>query len=143
MRVVMLVANPIAFDGRVIRHAETLVTAGHEVTVLGVLGPTDQVAGFDRDVCFSFWRLDRRRRGLLPRLLWLTTALRQRGAFMLGKYWPESVAERIAGVAELAVATSALELCAKAAALPADVYHGNDLNTLPAVAWAGRLQGRP
>lgn len=44
MRICMFVANPISGDGRVLRHAQTLQDAGHEVTVLGVIGPAHNTA---------------------------------------------------------------------------------------------------
>ncbi len=143
MRICMLVANPITFDGRVIRHAQTLVEAGHEVTVLGVIGPNDSLIPDPQDWAFATWRLDRRRRGVLPRLIWGTTALRQRAALRLSEWLSEAWLSRIGVIAEFAVATSAIELMVKAASMKCDVYHGNDLNTLPAVAWAGRVRGRP
>ncbi|MCS6914259.1 MAG: glycosyltransferase family 4 protein [Myxococcales bacterium] len=142
MRVVMLVANPIVFDGRVIRHAQTLVRAGHEVTVLGVLGPGD-AEGRMEELGLSTWRLDRRRRGLLPRLIWASTAMRQRAALHLGALLPESALRQVPAVAALAVATSAVELALRAATLPCEVVHANDLNTLPAAAWAARLRRVP
>src|SRR5690348_8499377 len=83
LRVCMLVANPITFDGRVIRHAQTLVEAGHQVTVLGVIGPNDTFVAPPGEWAFSTWRLDRRRRALLPRLTWAVTATRQRAALGL------------------------------------------------------------
>ena len=139
----MLVANPIAYDGRVMRHAQTLVNAGHQVTVLGVIGPNDRDTAMPADLSFQSWRLDRRRTGILPRMVWASTALRQRTALHLMGPIGEGTLSRLPGVAELAVATSALELLAKAVLLPSDVFHANDLNTLPAAAWAARLSGRP
>ena len=58
LRICMLVANPIAFDGRVLRHAATLVQAGHQVTVLGVIGPSDRSANVPKNLGFDSWRLN-------------------------------------------------------------------------------------
>ncbi len=143
MNVCMLVANPILYDGRVIRHARALVEAGHKVTVLGVIGPNDADGELPEETPFAVKRLRRQRRGILPRLTWATTALRQRAAQAIGKALPPSLLNLIPGLADLAVATSAVELAAMAVAQPFDVYHGNDLNTLPAVAWAASLRARP
>lgn len=143
MRVAMLVANPIVFDGRVMRHAQALCEAGHEVTVLGVLGPADRDGPLPEGSRFRSWRLDRRRRGLLPRALWIESALRQRAAMRLCERLGEGPLSRLPLVAPLAVATSAPELAARAAALRCDVVHGNDLNTLPAAAWAAGARGVP
>lgn len=143
MNVCMLVANPILYDGRVTRHARTLVEAGHRVTVLGVIGPNDADGELPPETPFAVKRLRRQRQGLIPRLTWASTALRQRAAYALGHALPESWLTSMPGLADLAVATSAVELAVMAAAQPFDVYHGNDLNTLPAVAWAARLRNRP
>lgn len=143
MRVCMVVANPIVFDGRVVRHAQALEDAGHKVTVLGVRGPNDREGDLPAGCTFTTWRLDRRRRGVLPRLIWAETAARRRLAQRLCERLPPSVLVRLPGIASLAVATSALELLALALAVPCDVYHGNDLDTLPAVAWAAALSRRP
>lgn len=143
MNVCMMVANPILYDGRVIRHAKTLVEAGHRVTVLGVIGPNDSDGALPADTPFVVKRLRRQRHGVLPTLLWATTALRQRMAQRLVSVLPDSMLNPLAEIADLAVATSALELAALTIGSSYDVFHGNDLNTLPAVAWAAKLQGKP
>lgn len=143
MNVCMMVANPVLYDGRVIRHARTLVEAGHRVTVLGVIGPNDSDGELPSDTPFSVERLRRQRRGVLPRLVWATTALRQRIALRLVGMLPSTVLTELATIADLAVATSALELVALTVGGAYDVFHGNDLNTLPAVAWAAKLHGKP
>lgn len=146
MRVCFFVANPITFDGRVLRHAQTLRDAGHEVTVLGVIGPTDRAAPLPDWITFRTWRLDRRKLGLLPRLTWAATALRQRGAqrafdALFTRLPPDTLA-RVPLLAELGIATSAPELLVRALRERFDIYHANDLNTLPAALWAARLTGR-
>jgi len=139
----MVVANPVLYDGRVIRHARTLVEAGHQVTVLGVIGPNDADGELPKDTPFAVQRIRRQRHGLLPMLTWATTALRQRAAQTIGQALPKAVLAQLPGIADLAVATSAVELAALAITQPYDVFHGNDLNTLPAVAWAASLRRRP
>jgi hypothetical protein len=143
MNVCMMVANPILYDGRVIRHAKTLVEAGHRVTVIGVIGPNDSDGELPSDTPFAVRRLRRQRRGLLPQAIWATTALRQRIAQKLVSALPDSVLGQLAAIADLAVATSAVELTALTIGTSYDVFHGNDLNTLPAVAWAAQLHGTP
>lgn len=143
MNVCMMVANPILYDGRVIRHAKTLVEAGHRVTVIGVIGPNDSDGELPSDTPFAVRRLRRQRRGLLPQAIWATTALRQRIAQKLVSALPDSVLGQLATIADLAVATSAVELTALTIGTSYDVFHGNDLNTLPAVAWAAQLHGTP
>ncbi len=66
MRVVMLAGNPLTYDGRVLRHAGALGEAGHEVVLLGVIGPNDEAAPLpDLDRLgggrLRAYRIDRRR----------------------------------------------------------------------------------
>ena len=129
MRVVMLAGNPLTYDGRVLRHASALGAAGHDVVLLGVIGPNDEAAplpalsqlGGGR---LRAYRLDRRRDGLLPRATWLVSATRRHlaGALvgMLGPRTP---------LAELMVAPCAVVLALGGAFCEADVYHANDLDT--------------
>ena len=79
----MLVANPVTFDGRVTRHAQTLAAAGHAVTVIGIIGPQDSDAPPPTGLGFAVRRLDRRRRGIAAGLFWASSALRQRAALQL------------------------------------------------------------
>ena len=139
----MLVANPVTFDGRVLRHAQTLAAFGHEVMVLGVIGPEDRADPPPDRLGFAVTRLDRRRRGLIPRLFWASSALRQRTAMQLCRVLPAAALQRLPEVAGLAVATSAPELCLAALRTGCQVVHSNDLSTLPAAAWAARVLGRP
>ncbi len=139
----MLVANPVTFDGRVTRHAQTLAAAGHQVTVIGIIGPQDTDAPPPTGLGFAVRRLDRRRRGVAAGLFWASSALRQRAALQLCAVLPEATLQRLPGVAGLAVATSAPELCVAAVRHGCDVVHCNDLSTLPAAAWAARALGGP
>jgi glycosyltransferase involved in cell wall biosynthesis len=138
----MLVANPITYDGRVLRHAKTLAQAGYDVEVIGVVGPKDRAEpppGRD----FAWRRLDRRRRGIAPRLRWFSSALRQHTALSLCTRLPESLLAhlpKLTALSEsLAVATSAPELLLETLRRPPEIIHANDLNTLPAAAWAARI----
>lgn len=159
-RIVVLVANPITYDGRVRRHASTLVEAGYDVTVIGVIGPNDRAeppilattsgssSGSASGVLgWQYQRIDRRRLGLLPRLTWLQSALRQRvahAAFSKFQHSPllrPSVAALPglpAQLAGLAVATSAPELAWAALRRRPQLIYANDLDTLPAAAWAAQ-----
>lgn len=143
MRVVMLAGNPLTYDGRVLRHAGALAQAGHEVVLLGVIGPNDEAAPLPELTRLGggrlrAYRLDRRRVGLAPRTTWLASAARRhlagRLVALLGPRAP---------LAELMVAPCAVELALMAAWFPADVYHANDLDTLVPACWAARLRKRP
>ena len=139
----MLVANPVTFDGRVTRHAQTLAAAGHAVTVIGVIGPQDREVPPPTGLGFAVLRLDRRRRGVSPWLFWAGSALRRRLALQLCDGLPAAVLARLPGLAGLAVATSAPELFLATLRQRCEVVHCNDLSTLPAAAWAARILGRP
>lgn len=140
VRVLLLVANPITYDGRVVRHAQTLAQAGHDVAVLGVLGPGDR-AEAPPQLGFSWQRIDRRKRGVMPRLRWFGSALRQRAARLVRGAMSDEELGGILGA--LSVATSAPELFIETLRQSPDVIHANDLNTLPAAAWAAARLGRP
>lgn len=139
----MLVANPVTFDGRVIRHAQTLAAAGHEVAVIGVIGPQDRDEPPPTDLGFTVRRLERRRGGLASGLFWASSALRRRAALQLCRVLPEAALQQVPGLAGLAVAASAPELFLAAVRQGCEVVHSNDLSTLPAAAWAARVLGRP
>jgi glycosyltransferase involved in cell wall biosynthesis len=143
VRIVMLVANPVVFDGRVLRHAQTLAAAGHQVAVLGVIGPRDPAQPLPSGLGFAVTRLDRRRHGVLPRLFWAASALRRRAALRLCGTLATSTVAQVPALAGLAVAAWAPELCLQALRQGFDVVHSNDLSTLPAAAWAARALGRP
>jgi glycosyltransferase involved in cell wall biosynthesis len=104
------------------------------------MGPNDEATALPTLSGVRMWRLDRRRAGVLPRLTWLLSALRRRGAAHIAKWL--GVKTPLCA-AELLVAPCALELLAMAALLRADVYHANDLDTLVPAAWAAKLWQRP
>ncbi|MBL9008391.1 MAG: glycosyltransferase [Myxococcales bacterium] len=138
LRICMLAGNPLLYDGRVLRHAETLARAGHAVTLIGVLGPNDppaEGAVLPGVPNLRVVRIDRRRAGLRPRLRWLTSALRRRlaalGTSLWGLRWP---------LPQLWVAPIAVELLVAALDSQADVFHANDLDTLVPAAWAAWLR---
>ena len=143
MRVVMLAGNPLTYDGRVLRHASALGQAGHDVVLLGVIGPNDEAAPLPELSTpgggqVRAYRLDRRRAGLVPRATWLVSAARRHLAGALVQLLgPRAL------LAELMVAPCAVELAVAAAWFDADVYHANDLDTLVPASWAARLRGRP
>lgn len=158
-RVVILVANPITYDGRVRRHASTLAEAGYDVCVVGVIGPNDRdepplpAPHSDRgDARWRWQRIDRRRGRLGSGLRWLTSAGRQRAAaagFGVAQRLVDGGeadlsaaglnAAGLAQLAGLAVATSAPELAWAAIAERPSLIYANDLDTLPAAAWAAWL----
>jgi glycosyltransferase involved in cell wall biosynthesis len=114
LRVCMFVTNSVSIDTRVIKEAASLLSAGYEVTVLGLADPgqpaEETLEGFRvRRLRPDTLRAPRRglRRFLAPLHM----------AWGLADYWRRAL---IAATAE-----------------PFDVYHAHDLVTLP-VAWAAR-----
>jgi glycosyltransferase involved in cell wall biosynthesis len=142
MRICMLAGNPLSFDGRVLRHAASLARAGHEVTLLGVIGPNDEKTPPPSLPGVRVLRIDRRRAAILPRLVWLLSAARRRlsGSIVAALERHEKTAPRL--FSELLVAPCAVELFLLALSVDADAYHGNDLDTLVPAAWAARVRGR-
>lgn len=139
MRIVMLVANPITYDGRVVRNAQTLAEAGHDVVVIGVIGPNDRAGELPPGLGFTARRIDRRKRPVVPVLRWAQSALRRRAARQLCGLLPDAWLQRLPVLPALAEATSGPELLIEALRCGGDVIHANDLNTLPSAAWAARL----
>lgn len=139
----MLAANPLLYDGRALRHATALSEAGHQVHAIGVIGPQDRADAVPGPPRFTYQRLRRRREGLVPRLVWVTSALRQRAALRLLAALPPALGARAPLLAELAVAPSGPELAALALVRPCDLIYANDVHTLPAAAWVAALRGVP
>lgn len=143
MHICMLAGNPLTYDGRVLRHASALTQAGHQVTLLGVIGPNDEAAplpdlqtlGHGR---LQALRIDRRRHGvgLGTQARWLWTAGR--------RHLARQLVLKLGALplcSELMVAPVALELLWAAVQTGARVFHANDLDTLVPAAWAARLTG--
>jgi glycogen synthase len=135
MRICVLVHNAVANDGRVIRQADALAGAGHQVTVLGVRNPGSppEPPGVERPWGLRLYQRDRV--GWRGRRNWLITALRSRAAERLA---------RLSGArfgAAHAVVRALPELTRMAAREDADLYIANDLTTLPAACAAARRRG--
>lgn len=167
VRVVILVANPITYDGRVRRHATTLVEAGYDVCVIGVVGPNDRAdpptlrsddgsrsadamgaGAVPAQAGWRWRRIDRRRTGLGPRLRWLTSASRQRLAQASFALLQPAAGDSagftgawLAQLSGLSVATSAPDLAWAALQERPQLIYANDLDTLPAACWAAQLAG--
>jgi glycosyltransferase involved in cell wall biosynthesis len=112
----MFVTNGVSIDGRVIKEAASLSSAGHDVTVLGLADEgqpaRETLEGFTvRRLRPDTLRTPRRgrRRLLAPFAM----------AWALGDYWRRALGA--------------------ATAEPFDVYHAHDLITLP-VAWVARAR---
>ncbi len=131
MRIVSLVNNSLARDGRVQRQVHALAAAGYDVHVVGVLSDRDDdVRGLKRANGVTYHWVDRRRRGnLRARCGWVVSVADRAAArtlYSLG-IRPFSVAARLVG--------PTYRLLARAAGrLGGDLYIANDLNTLPS-AW--------
>lgn len=134
MRVVMLVRNRFVRDARVLREARSLAAAGHDVTVLALRGPGLPA---DERTADGFRIVRAVAAGPLA-----GPSIASDGAFASGR---RSLLSRITArmprpQALIRVRDGALtrRFTRAALALPADVYHAHDLNTLEAAIAAAR-----
>jgi glycosyltransferase involved in cell wall biosynthesis len=140
MRVVMFVRNDMTVDARILKEAASLRDDGHDVTIVGITRPEasrdiehDPRDGFEIvRVPLPQWR--RWWRWLrLPSRLWSMVRTRsihvREGSRMDGLDW----------VAMWRFGNMGWAAAAARIAGPADVYHGHDLNGLPAAVFAKRL----
>jgi glycosyltransferase involved in cell wall biosynthesis len=137
MKVCILVHNHVATDARVIKQADALTEAGYAVTVVGVRNPNDR--GNPEWLSGKPWRIiwyHRDKRTLAGQANWLKTAARSHAAECIAKHWTLK-----AGVAENALIRAYPELVRLASQQHADVYHANDLNTLPVACRAAESNG--
>jgi len=116
-RVCMFVTNCVSIDTRVIKEAASLVSAGHEVTVLGLAEEGQPARETIEGFTVRRLRPDTLRRARRGPLAALRAPLEM--AWALGDYWRRALKA--------------------ATAEPFDVYHAHDLVTLP-VAWAARAR---
>jgi len=123
----------VSYNPRVVKEADALSAAGHEVTVVTVCNNRDQ-ALLDKGVMAKrTWQLltvNCRKQGLVERWRWLRFALRQRFHTIL----LESLTPRL-GIAERALCREYPELHALARSVPADLYIAHHAGTLGA-AWS-------
>jgi glycosyltransferase involved in cell wall biosynthesis len=137
MKVCILVHNHVATDARVIKQADALTEAGYAVTVVGVRNPNDR--GNPEWLSGKPWHIiwyHRDKRTAAGRANWLKTAARSHAAECIAKHWTLK-----AGVAENALIRAYPELVRLASQQHADVYHANDLNTLPVACRAAESNG--
>jgi glycosyltransferase involved in cell wall biosynthesis len=125
MRICMLVRNPFTRDARVLREARGLAAAGHEVTVLAVRAG-NVPAREERDG-FVVLRSVEAGRFSGPTIMGAASNSGKSG----GRFRPTA-----AVIARDVVLSR--RLTRAAAAIPADVYHAHDLNTLEAASAAAR-----
>jgi glycosyltransferase involved in cell wall biosynthesis len=136
----MFVRNDLLVDARVLKEAATLRDAGHDVTIVGITRPgTPHVVEREQRDGFAIVRVPRPRwrrwwRWVrAPSRLW--SWIRQRHA---------APGSRMDGLDWLAMWQFGNFGWARAAAReagPADVYHGHDLDALPAALFARDLHG--
>jgi glycosyltransferase involved in cell wall biosynthesis len=131
------VQNAVATDVRVVKHADALTEAGYDVTVVGVRNP--RAPGDVAWLAGKPWRLvlyPRDRRSVRGALNWLVSGARSAGAERLARRFGSGAA-----LAEEALVRSRSALVRIAARQRADLYHANDLNTLPIACRAARRVG--
>ena len=139
MRVCIVTTQHVSYNPRVVKEADALTEAGHEVIVVGVTN-NDLQHGFDLELMSSRpWRLatvDYRRGGPKRSLRWFWTGCR--------KEFFERVASRLtlaAGVAERAHGREYPELRRLACSHRADLYIAHHAQALGAAFHAAKCWG--
>ncbi len=139
MRVCMIVRNPCVRDARVLKEAQTLTEAGHEVVIIAIaergVPDTEERDGFRirRVEALPVWARRALRLPVIVRRGW------DRKPVVGGAAAPG--AKRPAWQVALRDNVVTRQLTNAALRTPADVYHAHDLNTLPAGVAAARRHG--
>lgn len=129
----MLVRNPCLRDARVLREAGALAEAGHDVVVLATA--EDGVPTTENRDGFRITRVE-------PVPAWMPRlARRQAVPLQSSASIASSNGRRRAWMALARDRVVSRRMTAAADALPADVYHAHDLNTLEAAIAAARSRG--
>lgn len=138
MLVCIVTSKHVSYNPRVVKEADALTAAGHAVTVVTVCNNREQ-ALLDQALMRSRqWRLltvNYRRTGVKERLLWLSSALRQRLFRGL-----DTLTHRC-GIAERAQGREFPELQRLACAVRADLYLAHHVEALGAAWAAARRHG--
>lgn len=136
MKVVIVTNKHISYNPRVLKEADALSSAGHEVAVVSVCNREDHRELDEQLMSSRRWRLrtvQYRRRMGLEGGRWLWTSLRrkcfERVGAVMGLYW---------GIAELAHEKVYRELANLAMTEPADLYIAHHVEALGAAARAAR-----
>jgi glycogen(starch) synthase len=137
LKICILVHNNIVHDPRVIKQADVLAQAGHEVTVVGVRNPG--YLGEQSWIAGKQWKAvwyNRDKESVRGRLNWFKTAVRSHLSLRM-----LSVLDGSEAAGRNAVVTAYPELLSLALSLRPDVYHANELNMLPVACEAARRNG--
>jgi glycosyltransferase involved in cell wall biosynthesis len=139
LRFCLVTSAHICNNPRLVKEADALHDAGHDVRVVAIDADAVDAARDDMLMRGRHWRLDRvsvARHGNASRLRWLTSSVAQaaaRRAFDRGVF-----ADRLR---DQAASRFVRHLARAAAAEPADVYIGHNLEALPAVIRVARTIG--
>lgn len=131
-RITIVTPGPVGSNPRVVKEADALTEAGHDVRVVATRA-IEAVEARDHAVAAAArWRLDRVDFG---RATWRRERLRQEAARRLMALVP------VAGLADAAQSAVTRRLTEAAAAEPADLYIAHYVAALPAAAEAARRHG--
>lgn len=133
MKICIISTKHVSYNPRVVKEADALSAAGHEVTVVTVCNNRDQALLDEGVVAKRTWQLLTvrcRKQGLVERWRWLRFALRQRMHASLLARLTSSL-----GVAEHAQCREYPELRALAMSVRADLYIAHHAEALGA-AWS-------
>lgn len=132
MKISVITSRHISYNPRVVKEADALTEAGHDVTVVTVCNNVDQALLDLRLMRSRPWRLltvNYRRTGGRERLLWFYSALRQRCFRLL------DAVTHGCGIAERAQGREYPELKRLACSVRADLYIAHHVEALGA-AWS-------
>lgn len=139
MRICLVTTRHVSYNPRVVKEADALAEAGHEVTAVAVRNHHDLAPLDEQLLAGKAWRLttvDYRRAAGREWLRWLWTGCRQK-LF-------RDVLSRLTmagGVAERAIGREHVELCRLAARQEADLYIAHHAEALGAAAGAASRRG--
>lgn len=138
LRFCLVTSAHVSNNPRLVKEADALAAAGHEVRVVAVNARPDLAERDETVMRGREWRLARIavRRGGEGRRRWLLAALRARLA-----RWLYDRGVRTPAVRDFAVSRYVDHLARAAASEPADVIVGHNLAALPAAARAARKLG--
>lgn len=138
MKICSVSSKHISYNPRVLKEADALAEAGHAVTVVTVCNHREQALLDERLMLSRRWQLltvSYRRTGVRERILWLTSALRQRLFQLL------DVVTHRCGIAEHAQGREFPELKRLACSVRADLYIAHHVEALGAAWAAARRHG--
>lgn len=138
MRICLITNAHVSYNPRLLKEADALHEAGHEVRVVAVTNRIERIADDDRILAKRKWqcvRLNFARKHPSGQLPWLVSGVRVKLFSRLTRLTFKG------GIAERAFCRYYNETLREAVAEPADLYIAHNLQALPVAAEAAQLTG--